>query len=904
MTIGATNDNTMTLCMKFLLLVASVALGAALKRQPLNGQWTATGGDAEIVIPDATVPGGIFSDLMKNNDITDIFYGYGDSNYSWVGLSDWTYASEFEVDDSLLAHNVIYLVCEGLDTFATIYINDVEVGSSQNMFVRYEFDVKDQLKVGTNSIEVKFISAVNKAKALAEDPSNEYVVPPECPDDAYHGICHANRIRKMQASFSWDWGPAFASVGIWKDIYLEGLKNGVIDYVVATTQQNPEGDVWYLTVTTYLNAGDLGPISGYLYVGIIVDDKSVTTSDPFDTPYDPETGEILTFKFYEDEVTPWWPNGYGSQTLYNVSVRYEGEREYDETSVRIGFRNIELVQEELDQGLSFYFKVNGHPIFAKGANEIPLSVLPERGQDKDTIERLMQSARDVNMNMLRVWGGGVYESDYFYDLADEYGILIWQDFMFACALYPTDDAYLENVLAEVSHQVKRLASHPSVVVWAGNNENEGALAQNWYDTQDNFDQFKKDYIKLYVDTIGAEVLRILPNATFITSSPTNGAKSVEDDYVSNNPGDPLYGDVHFYDYSSDSWSPSTFPIPRFASEYGYQSMPSIESWLTATDSLDDLRPDSAFLMYRQRHPDGNQQNLDLIGQQLPLPDPSSENYAEALVYFSQIHQAQAIKTETEHYRSFKGRVNEEGKGYTMGALFWQLNDVWVAPTWSGIDYSGRWKMLHYQALYFYYHMIITGTLTDQTLEVFAVLDDLQVPDVTVKALVHIYKWDSLEPLVAVEYPVTLDPLKAVLVTTIDAATALTTAGCGSDYNEAKTNCFFHLHLLDENNNHLVPFNHVFPEKLKNSNLADPNVKIDSITPLDDVGEVFEVVVSTDAVALFVWLDSHDIRGRFSENGFLHVLPTKTVIFTADDLTTLDDLTASLTVTHLRDPAYM
>jgi beta-mannosidase len=339
--------------MKFLLLVASAALGAALKRQSLNGQWTATGGDAEIVIPDATVPGGIFSDLMKNKDIDDIFYGYGDSNYSWVGLSDWTYASEFEVDDSLLAHNVIYLVCEGLDTFATIYINDVEVGSSQNMFVRYEFDVKDQLKVGTNSIEVKFISAVNKAKALAEDPSNEYVVPPECPDDAYHGICHANRIRKMQASFSWDWGPAFASVGIWKDIYLEGLKNGVIDYVVATTQQNPEGDVWYLTVTTYLNAGDLGPISGYLYVGIIVDDKSVTTSDPFDTPYNPETGEILTFKFYEDEVTPWWPNGYGSQTLYNVSVRYEGEREYDETSVRIGFRNVELVQEELGEAVQF-----------------------------------------------------------------------------------------------------------------------------------------------------------------------------------------------------------------------------------------------------------------------------------------------------------------------------------------------------------------------------------------------------------------------------------------------------------------------------------------------------------------------------------------------------------------------
>jgi beta-mannosidase len=288
---------------------------------------------------------------MNSDIIPDIFYGYGDTNYSWVGLSDWTYASEFDVDDSLLAHDVIYLVCEGLDTFATIYINEVEVGSSQNMFVRYEFDVKDQLKVGTNTIEVKFISAVNKAKALAEDPSNEYVIPPECPSAESHGICHANRIRKMQASFSWDWGPAFASVGIWKDIYLEGLRNGVIDYVVATTQQNPEGDGWYLSLTTYLNGGDLNPISGVLIARLFVSDTIEINITVDVDDYDGETGVTVTLRIGPNRVTPWWPNGYGNQTLYKVKVTYEGEREKDDKLLTVGFRTVELVQQKLGEAV-------------------------------------------------------------------------------------------------------------------------------------------------------------------------------------------------------------------------------------------------------------------------------------------------------------------------------------------------------------------------------------------------------------------------------------------------------------------------------------------------------------------------------------------------------------------------
>ncbi|EFA06933.2 Beta-mannosidase-like Protein [Tribolium castaneum] len=886
------------------LILAGLANGVI--RQGLNGQWKVTGGPNKTLTIDAYVPGGIFSALMESGTIGDIFYGTGDSNYSWVGLTNWTYSTTFTVSEELLNSRVVLVVFEGLDTFATVSVNGHEVGTSENMFVRYNFNIRDQLQVGANEISVQFASAVATAEALAKDPSNEYVIPPECPVPEYKGICYVNRIRKQQASFAWDWGPAFASVGIWGLTEIIGFDDAFIEYLVATPLKNPDDDFWTVPLSVYLNAGEIAAISGTIDVSLETEKGVRTSSFKFNETVDEfEVKVTTTLLVPSSEVSTWWPNGYGTQSTYKLLVTFVSEHERDQSTVHIGFRTVELVQEKLGtgQGLSFYYKVNQVPIFAKGANAIPINILPERSQSLN-LAPLFETMKSAHMNMLRVWGGGVYNVDYFYSLADDAGIMIWQDFMFACALYPTDDAYLKNVVKEVKHQVRRLASHPSVVIWAGNNENEAVLAQDWYDTMDNFTIYKNDYVKLYVDVIRPEVLKIVPNATYLTSSPTNGLESDQEGYVAQNPGDSLYGDVHFYDYTSDSWAPETFPIPRFASEYGYQSMPSIESWLTATASLDDLRPDSAFMDYRQHHPGGNDQNVDLIELQMQLPDPESENYVKAFIYFSQILQAQAMKIQTEHYRSFKGRVNEKGEGNTMGALYWQLNDVWVAPTWSGIDFTGRWKMLQYFAKDFFNPMIITGRLTDDNLEVYAICDGLELPNVTVKGLVQVYKWESLEPLIAVESPISLDLYKSVPVTTIHAPTALQTAGCGSDYAEAKKKCFFHLRLLDQGNNILAPFNYIFPEKLKNCALAKPAVKIESVEIVDLYKKIFSVTVSTDAVALFVWLDTHEVKGVFSENGFLQVLPSKTVNFTADSRVTLEELQAAVTVTHLSDPAYL
>ncbi|XP_044264654.1 beta-mannosidase-like [Tribolium madens] len=894
-------------CTKFLLLLLASLVNGVI-RQRLHGDWKVTGGPNDTTI-NAIVPGGIFSDLMKAGQIGDIFHGFGDSNYTWVGLTNWTYSTTFTVSEKLLSRRVVFVVFEGLDTFATVSVNGQEVGSSENMFVRYNFNIKDQLHVGVNEISVQFASAVTRAEELAKDPSNKYVIPPECPVPEYKGICYVNRIRKMQASFAWDWGPAFASVGIWERVELVGFDDAIIEYVVATPLKNPGDDFWTVPVSVYLNAGEIATISGRVDVTLQtskdVDIRTTSLLKLNDTVDEFEITVTTTLLVPSDEVSTWWPNGYGTQSIYPLEVTFVGEHEQDMNTVLIGFRTVELVQEKLAQGLSFYYKVNQVPIFAKGANAIPISILPERDRDDFFVHySLFESMKSAYMNMLRVWGGGVYNSELFYSLADDNGIMIWQDFMFACALYPTDDAYLKNVIKEVRHQVRRLASHPSVVIWAGNNENEAVLAQDWYDTRDNFTTYKNDYVKLYVDVVQPTLLEIVPNATYLTSSPTNGLESDGEGHVAQNPGDSLYGDVHFYSYKDDSWAPETFPIPRFASEFGYQSMPSIESWLTATDNLEDLKPDSAFMDYRQHHPGGNDENVNLIELQMRLPDPSSENYVKAFIYFSQILQAQSMKVQTEHYRSFKGRVNENGEGNTMGALYWQLNDVWVAPTWSGIDFTGRWKMLQYFAKEFFSPMIVTGRLTDENLEVYAIYDSLELPNITVKGLVQVYKWESLESLVPVEVPVTLDLYKSVPVTTIHAPTALQTAGCGGDYAVAKTKCFFHLQLLDQDNKNLAPFNYVFPEKLKNCTLANPTVKIESVGTVDLLNKIFDVTVSTDAVALFVWLDSHDVRGVFSENGFLQVSPRKTVNFTADSAVPLKELQAAVTVTHLRDPAYL
>ncbi|XP_050296172.1 beta-mannosidase-like [Anthonomus grandis grandis] len=897
----------MRLFIFFLALFVAQCHGRSSMTQSLDGTWVGKETEYWYEFP-VTVPGGVYTDLMNVGIFEDVFYGYNDNSSRWAGQINWTYALNFTVDEGLLDRDHVNIVFEGVDTFATIVINNVTVGETSNMFVRYVFDVKPILKAeGNNTIKVFFQSPIERALNLNNKQLEKYVIPWQCPPDEYRGECHINMIRKMQASFSWDWGPAFPSMGLWKPVFLEAYDETRIRHIVTRVSNSEDGESWVVSVDTYFALNEKKRVEGSLNVKINIDfesiSKNVEVNETVNTNGELVKSASLVVK--KQLVHLWWPNGYGSQPLYEVEVTFASAQASDDVlskKVKIGFRTVELVQETLDTGATFYFKINGEPIFAKGSNEIPINVLPELGQDRQTIRHLLQSAKDVNMNMLRVWGGGVYESDYFYEVADQLGIMIWQDFMFACSLYPATEEFLSNVVEEVNHNVKRLLHHPSVVVYSGNNENEGVLADNWYGTQDNYDQYKKDYVALYITTVRSELDRISGGqAVFISSSPTNGNLTEKEGWVGSSPGNQYWGDVHFYNYILDPWDSSTYPIPRFCSEYGYQSLPFEDAWMTATNNVSDLQINSKFMDWRQHHPEGNGEMALLIAENLAMPDSSSANYTSAFIYLSEVYTAQAIKVETEHYRRYRSYLTDDGRGKTMGALYWQLNDVWVAPTWSSIDYTGRWKMLHYFAKDFFSHVIVTGHINGaRELQIYTVNDNLSpVEDVSV--LVRLYKYNSpdFRPVYENRISLNLEAGSSQLIQTIQTDTFLAEQNCD------KNSCFFH-YVIHKNASltdtvAISPENYVFPGKLKNSDLALANVQISDVKKSGT--KTFVVTVTTDNIALFVWLDSHNVRGTFSENGFLLTQSNRTVTFKSNDDVTLEALKNALSVTHLKDPKY-
>ncbi|XP_076269024.1 beta-mannosidase-like [Rhynchophorus ferrugineus] len=889
----------------FALVVAAALTGIADANliYDLNGNWTIIRADGDYVI--GRVPGGIYTDLMNAGVIDDVFFGYNDNSSRWIGRRNWTYCTAVELNETIKAYTQRNIVFEGLDTYADVYLNGIRIGSSNNMFVRYVFDVRDALEVGKNNITVVFRSPIEAALELYQKQLERYRVPQECPNDVYNGECHVNMLRKMQASFSWDWGPAFPSVGIWKDTYIEAFNVALMRDLVTHVVEKDD-TTWSFYADIYFEAGGTDTVTGTVLLTIKLDSSTMQWRKDVNATRN-GYGELVwntTLTIPKNQAKFWWPNGYGSQNLYEFTVDFQRlpDEEPQTRTIKVGFRTVELVQDNLDDGATFYFKVNGVPIFAKGSNEIPISILPERGTDPQAARTLLQQAKEVHMNMLRVWGGGVYESDEFYQAADELGIMIWQDFMFACSMYPVNDEYLESVKTEVNLNLKRIYSHPSIVVYAGNNENEGALADNWYDTSGNYSLYKRDYVTLYIDTVKAEFDKVTKGrGIFVSSSPSNGKQAQADGWVSKSPGSSKYGDVHYYNYLTDAWSTTTYPVPRFCSEYGYQSFPFQSSWLTTTNNITELYINGKFMSYRQHHPLGNAEMDLLILENLNLPSFDSVNYTRGIFYLSQVLQSQAIRIETEHYRRYRSYLNENGEGYTMGALYWQLNDVWVAPTWSSIDFTGRWKMLHYFAKDMFSPVIITAHIDWQPsghVKVYTVNDQLSVLE-NVTLVTKVFKYDSpdFQPMSENRTLLTLAPACSELRDTIKIDEYLSSYNCGSPQT-ADQNCFFYFE-LEKDGSRISPSNYIFPVKLKYSNLSSPDVKVSSVKKTGT--RVFEIVVTSTNIALFVWLDSQDVRGRFSENGFLLVQPTRTLWFYSDqEDVQADQLQKSLDLTHLKD----
>ncbi|XP_049828728.1 beta-mannosidase-like [Schistocerca gregaria] len=903
----------MTTTMKTLtlaLLAAATLMGRAegLIRLSLDGDsWTASNGNGSITVP-ASVPGGIYSDLRAAGVLPeDIYYRFNDAEYRWVSYENWTYSTTFQVSSDIKNKRNITLLFNGVDTIADIYLNKNYIGSTENMFLRYFFSVEDYVQEGENILEVRFQSAV--ISALERFTAEDYIVPPECVPDEYHGECHVNFLRKMQSSFSWDWGPAFPSVSIWKNVELLAANNGYIKNYYVSVLFNETSQMYEVTQHVEISPHDT--MCDLLTLGISTlpggnnRNQAKTMKITSDQLVDPQFE--ATWYYSEDEVLNWWPNSMGKQYQYRTYAECMDEDGLYTIEKYIGYRRINIVQvpvaEDADKGLTFYLKVNGVPVFAKGSNWIPSHVLAEMSADPNRIRNLLTAAKNANMNMLRIWGGGLYESDLFYQIADEMGIMIWHDFMFACNMYPTNPRFLDNVAAEITEQIVRLMHHPSIVVWAGNNENEGALRDNWYGTGSNFSLYYSDYVKLYVDTIGEVVQALDTTRPFVFSSPSNGLKSIQEGYVSQTPGNSLYGDVHYYNYNDDGWNYTTFPTPRFASEYGFQSLPSIYT-LSSIAVPSDLSVGSELMQRRQHHLNGYEEMAQQISRHLPLPeDYDTEENFRTFIYFSQINQAMSTKVETEHYRRNRNKLTDAGEGYTMGALYWQLNDIWEAPSWSSIDFHGNWKMLHYYAKNFFSNVLVSPYITPEGELVVSLISDLPYEMDTVVLSIYVYRWDSFEfdiDIIGVHRlpaATAYDAYNETLENILDGTT------CGAD-GGTKDACLLYFTLEDDTlTKKISPDNFIFLSEINSAiGISDPSLNITSVTgPYQVSGSdtyTYNITVSSNAIAPFVWLEAENINGFFSDNGFIILQPVTELQFYTTQETTAEELESALSVTSV------
>ena len=635
---------------------------AMLRRISLDGRWKFRKlGNKEWL--DAKVPGTNFTDLLQNGIIDHPFYRNNEHEVQWVENEDWEYHRYFEVEEELLGEEV-NLVFEGLDTFCEVNLNGEKILESDNMFTPYRIPCKDLLKSGKNEVHLIFRSPIKMVEGIQKKNGFQYPAENDKTENRLSVF-----VRKAPYHFGWDWGPKFVASGIWQSSYLEVHGQARISDV-AIQQQWISEDLVNAVLEIELESSHTEP----LMVEVSCDNHPELETAK--VAYDSHGIQIPV-----KNPVRWWPHGLGEPHLYQFRVKVStGDEVLDERLIKIGFRTIEVVNEPDEFGESFYFNVNGHPVFAKGANYIPSdSFLPETSDQK--YRQLFEDTCNANMNMLRVWGGGIYEKDIFYELADEYGVMIWQDFMFACTLYPATDEFLENVRKEVIYNIKRLRNHACLALWCGNNEVEMGIAfWGWkksFKYSDNlWNQLQEDYKKLFKDFIPALVEQYDPDRFYFSSSPIGFWENPEDD----NRGDNHYWGVW---HGEEDFEEFRKRVPRFMSEFGFQSFPLFQSVKKFTIENDwDIT--SEVMTTHQKHPRGN----SLIKKYMLKDYPEPANF-EQFLYQSQVLQADGMKVGLEAHRA--------AKPFCMGTLYWQINDCWPVASWSSIDYYGRWKALHYQA---------------------------------------------------------------------------------------------------------------------------------------------------------------------------------------------------------------
>lgn len=676
----------------FLIFISCSVLAQTSCRNLATENWTFNKQN-ESKKHKATVPGTVHTDLFANQLIPDPFYGANEKQLQWIENEDWEYETFFSVTNNELSYENIELELNGLDTYATVFLNGIAILEADNMFRKWSLSVKNQLKKGKNHLKIVFHSAVQKGKEAASKlpytlPEKERVF-----------------VRKAQYQFGWDWGPRFVTAGIWKNVQLKFWNSASIGNIkYSQVELNDQKAI--LEFTTEIRVSEVKTIQ------LKINEKSET--------FHLKKGTNKVKMGYEiSNPKLWWCNGLGTPNLYSISVQlYQSNKLLDDKKLSIGLRTIELVQEKDTFGKSFYFKLNGKPVFIKGANYVPNdSFLPNAS--KISPLELVLNAKAAHMNMLRVWGGGVYAEDAFYEACDANGILVWQDFMFACAMYPGDAKFVANVKQEVIDNVNRLQNHPSLALWCGNNENDEGW-HNWgWQKQFNYSksdstQVWTDYKKVFHEMIPHTLDSLLSKDknNYWPSSPSIGWGRKES---------LLQGDSHYWGvwWGKEPFEMYQKKVGRFMSEYGFQSMPAIET-LEKVLAKEDFNFSSEAFKNHQKHPTGFETITEYMARDFPVPS-SIENYG----YVSQLLQAYGMKTAIEAHRL--------AKPYCMGSLYWQFNDCWPVTSWSTLDYYGNWKASHYQVKESFAPIVLLFSESDKVISIIGSNDMLEAQAGTLTA---------------------------------------------------------------------------------------------------------------------------------------------------------------------------
>lgn len=792
----------------------------------LNGNWSVSSTDgAQAPIP-APVPGTVHDALLDAGVLRDLHWRFNENTQQWVAEKDWCYERGFEVSPELLLNDRVELCCDGLDTFATVEINGIEIARADNMFRYWRWDVKPHLRFGGNTLRITFESVLPHTRA---GNAQHHLPAWNEPEPGRHwGLTGRGYIRKQACQSGWDWGEMAITAGIYKAIRLEGWSHTRLADWRHTQHHAADGSVRVDLAVTLLQTVIDTPfrISARLVrQGVIVAEAESTATE-------------LSLFVAEPEL--WWPNGMGDQPLYQlkISVTDFSGRELDTAQTRIGLRTLELIRQPDKWGTSFVFACNGRKFFSKGSNIIPLDQHPTSRNVSPRYRHMVESARKAHMNLLRVWGGGYYLHQEFYDLCDEQGICVWQDMMFGCGSYPfTDPAFQASVAQETKDNARVLRHHASLAVWCGNNELEmgfcsdkdGPLRIKW-----------EEYLPFFDEFVPAALREVDAVTAYVPGSPHSGPGERKDHNSAKS------GDFHLWEiwFGEDPFENYRNYPQRFISEFGFQSLPAVET-LRLIGEPEDLYFNSPVMEFHQRSQPGMRRIMGHLMDYFRLP---ADLERQALL--SQIVHGLGLKDGMEYWRSTWPRCS--------GATYWQLNDVWPAPTWSSMDVTGRWKAVHYFVRRIFAPVLVLGVAkrNERVCELHLVNETTATLTGTFAATLTNGAGEILSDW---SFPATVPANSAAQITTLDLAAWVDPT--------RPTDAVLWLRFTGDNGR--VADNLVLLDRPKQLALRDPQPSVKISAPAADGS--CEVEVSVTSPAFWVELSLTGI-GPFFDDNYVSILP--------------------------------